>query len=57
MEVLRDHILEQGRHFKTRLLITSHLLSNYSSTRRVLNEATAVCVFLKAGGLTILRTF
>ena len=52
MEILKDHILECGRHFKTRMLITSHLLSNYSSTRRVLNEATGVCVFPKSGSGT-----
>jgi len=52
MEVLRDWLLEQGRHFKIRMLITSHLLSNYSSTRRILNEATGVVVFPKSGSGT-----
>ena len=52
LEGLRDHILEVGRHFDVRLLITSHLLSNYSSTRRVLNEATCVVVFPKSGSGT-----
>ena len=46
---LRDHLLEVGRHYKIRLLITSHLLSNYAHTRRILNEATSVVVFPKAG--------
>ena len=52
LEVLRDWLLEQGRHFKIRMLITSHLLSNYSSTRRILNEATGVVVFPKSGSGT-----
>jgi hypothetical protein len=46
---LRDHLLEVGRHYKIRLLITSHLLSNYAHTRRILNEATSVVVFPRAG--------
>jgi len=52
MENLRDHILEVGRHYNTRILITSHLLSNFISTRRVLNEATGVVVFPKSGSGT-----
>lgn len=52
LENLRDHILEVGRHFNIRTLITSHLLSNYSSTRRILNEATGVVVFPKSGSGT-----
>ena len=52
MEILRDWILEQGRHFEIRMLITSHLLSNYTATRRILNEATSVVVFPKSGSGT-----
>jgi hypothetical protein len=47
-----DWLLEQGRHHKIRMLITSHLLSDYKHTRRVLNEATAVVVFPRAGSGT-----
>lgn len=49
LEVLQDWLLECGRHFKIRLLISSHLLSNYASTRRILNEATSVVVFPRSG--------
>jgi hypothetical protein len=49
---LRDHLLEVGRHYKIRLLITSHLLSNYAHTRRILNEATSVVVFPRSGNGT-----
>lgn len=48
----RDWLLEQGRHFDIRMLMTSHLLSNYKHTRRILNEATAVVVFPKSGSGT-----
>jgi len=47
LEGLRGHILEVGQHFDVRVLITSHLLSNYSSARRVLKEATCVVYFQK----------
>lgn len=49
LAVLRDYILEVGRHFDIRMLITSHLLSNFQHTRRILNESTAVVVFPKSG--------
>ena len=49
---MRDWLLEQGRHFNIRMIITSHLLSNYKMTRRILNEATAVVVFPKSGSGT-----
>lgn len=54
---LRDWLLEQGRHFNTRMLMTSHLLMNYSSTRRLLNEATAVVFFGKCGSTYHIKRF
>lgn len=50
--IFRDWLLEQGRHFNIRMLITSHLLSNYMTTRRILNEATATVVFPRSGSGT-----
>jgi hypothetical protein len=50
--VFRDWLLEQGRHFDIRMLITSHLLSDYKHTRRILNEATSIVVFPKSGSGT-----
>jgi len=47
---LRDECLEIGRHYDVSLLCTSHLLSNWGATRRLLNEATSVTVFPKGGG-------
>ena len=49
IEWLRDSILETGRHYNVRMLWISHLISNYSSTRRLLNESTFVCVFPRSG--------
>ena len=48
----RDWLLEQGRHFNIRMLMSSHLLSNYKFTRRILNESTCVVVFPKSGSGT-----
>lgn len=54
---LRDWLLEQGRHFNIRMLMTSHLLMNYKATRRTLNEATAVCFFPKCGSTYHIKRF
>lgn len=52
IEYLRDSILEIGRHYNTRMIWISHLISNYSDTRRLLNESTSVTVFSKSGSGT-----
>jgi hypothetical protein len=49
IEWLRDSILETGRHYNVRMIWISHLISNYSSTRRLLNESTSVVVFPRSG--------
>jgi hypothetical protein len=54
---LRDWLLEQGRHFNIRMLMTSHLLMNYSATRRLLNESTAVVFFCKSGNAYHIKRF
>lgn len=54
---LRDWLLEQGRHFNIRMLMTSHLLMNYKDTRRILNEATAVCFFPRCGSAYHIKRF
>jgi hypothetical protein len=54
---LRDFLLEQGRHFNIRMLMTSHLLMNYKATRRILNEATAVVFFPKSGSTFHIKRF
>lgn len=58
IEWLRDSILERGRHNNVRQLWISHLISNYSSTRRLLNESTFVCVFPRSGsGVAQIKRF
>jgi hypothetical protein len=46
---LRDSILETGRHYNVRMIWISHLISNFTDTRRLLNESTSVTVFPKSG--------
>jgi len=53
----RDFLLEQGRHFNTRLLITSHLLMDYKATRRILNEATTIVFFPKCGSTHHIKVY
>ena len=52
-----DYLLEQGRHYNARMLITSHLVSNYKETRRTLNEMTALVCFPKAGSTRGIRQY
>lgn len=45
IEILRDGMLETGRHNKTYVLITYHLPTNGFDTRRMINEASFVVYF------------
>jgi hypothetical protein len=54
---LREWLLEQGRHFGIRMLITSHLLMKYQATRLILSEADAVCFFPKCGSTYHIKRF
>jgi hypothetical protein len=54
---LRDEILEIGRHYEIRMLCTSHIIANYASTRRLLNEATSVTFFPSAGSTFHIKRF
>jgi hypothetical protein len=54
---LRDWLLEQGRHFNVRMLMTSHQLMNYKSTRILLNEATAVVFFPRCGSAYSIKRY
>lgn len=48
INILRDSILECGRHYDTRILVCSHQITNYKQTRIILNEATGFVIFPKA---------
>jgi len=55
---LLESLCETARHYKLQLLITSHMISNYSRTRTILNESTSVTLFPKhAGGLHYVKDF
>jgi hypothetical protein len=54
---LRDIILERGRHTDTKMVITSHLITNYKETRRILNEATAIVVYPKSAGKNNIKKY
>jgi hypothetical protein len=54
---LRDMLLETGRHSEARLINTTHLLCNYGSTRRLLNEATSVTFFPRSGSVNQITRF
>ena len=50
--MLRENLLETGRHFDLTIISTSHQLSNYAKTRTLLNEATSITVFPSHAGTT-----
>lgn len=54
---IKAEMIEIGRHNKARCIITSHIISNYKSTRQILNEATSVSFFPKAGGVYHIKNF
>jgi hypothetical protein len=54
---IRDDLLEQGRHTNSTLCITSHLMSDYKNTRKVLNECTSVTFFPRSGSTYQIRQF
>jgi len=45
VSMVRDEILETGRHYKTSMVNTYHLPTNFHDTRRILNEAHAIIYF------------
>ncbi len=46
---LQDMLLQTGRHTNVKMVITSHLITDMTKTRKVLNEATAVVLYPRAG--------
>ena len=54
---LRDVLLEIGRHTECRMLCTTHVLRNFQSTMRLLNESTTIVVFPKSGNGRGIRIF
>ena len=48
---IMNSILELGRHMSITCIITNHLSTNGTSTRRVLNEANAITIFPSSGSV------
>ena len=55
ISLLRDQLLEIGRHDNVYVISTSHLLTNYKHTRVLLNEAHSVTFFPQSGFYNIER--
>lgn len=57
VELVQGEIIEIGRHYNARIIVTTHMLSNWKQTRQILNEATSVTVFPKASGTYHIKNF
>ncbi len=58
VQEILDLLLECARSYNITIICTSHILSNYKSTRTINNECTSFTVFpKKSGGLTAIRTY
>lgn len=53
----RDDMLECGRHYGITTICTTHLISNYSATITMINEANAVVLFPKGAGSYSVKQF
>lgn len=49
VEAFKNDLLETGRHHNVYVVITSHLINNFRSTRRVLNEAHSIVIYPSSG--------
>jgi len=49
--------IEIGRHYNARCIITSHMISNFHSTRQILNEATSITFFPKSSGTYHIKNY
>jgi hypothetical protein len=47
---IKAEMIEIGRHYKARCIITSHMISDYRNTRQILNECTSITFFPKSSG-------
>ena len=53
----RNHLAQCARHYNITMLCTSHVITNYSHTRVLIQEATSITVFPKASGLFAIRQY
>jgi hypothetical protein len=57
ISILRDQLLEEGRHEDITVITTAHQLMNYKSTRTSHNEASAVTFFPKGSGSYFIKEY
>lgn len=49
VESLRNHLIRRGRHEGLYVLVSNHMLSDYTKTRVILNECNGMTIFPKSG--------
>lgn len=54
---LRDHALQAGRHYGITMASTAHVVSNYSKTRILIQEATSCTFFPRSSGSFQIRQY
>ena len=57
VRAFRDDCLECGRHYGLTVICACHLLTDFSRTRTIINEAMAVCVFPRGSGQAAIQRF
>jgi len=57
VNAIKAEMIEIGRHYNARCIVTSHMLSNYRETRQILNEATSITFFPKSSGVYHIKQF
>lgn len=54
---IKAEMIEIGRHYNARCIITSHIINNFHSTRQILNEATSITFFPKSSGTYHIKNY
>ena len=54
---IKGEMIEIGRHYDARCIITSHILTNYASTRQILNECTSITFYPKSSGVYHIKNY
>jgi len=57
IEGVQSEVVEIGRHYNTRCIVTSHILQDYKRTRQILNESTSCTFFPKASGQIHIKNY
>ena len=57
LQDFRDDLLECGRHYDITTISTTHNITNFKETRKLLNEANAIVIFPRSGGTYQLKGF